>query len=117
MKRIMIVEDEPIIAASYKIALEKAGFYIPKVFDKGEKAVKEILNISPDLILMDIKLRGELSGIEAAKLIQKRKKVPIIFISGNKDIKEEVRVIKFAKYMSKPVNLPKLTQTVQEILK
>ncbi len=116
MKRIMIVEDELIIAMSYKSVLQKAGFEVPKVFTAGEQAVEALSEVNPDIILMDIKLKGEMDGIEAAKLIRKMEKIPIIFLSGNNDVETAGYTLDSAEYMVKPINMVKLIHRVKELL-
>ena len=111
MKKIMIVEDEMIIAMGYAAALINASFDVPNVIiDTGEEAVKIILSVNPDLVLMDINLKGEIDGIDAAKQILKKKNVPIIFMSGNNDAETKKRALSInpAGYLNKPINQKKM---------
>ncbi|MHB8054368.1 MAG: response regulator [Candidatus Aminicenantales bacterium] len=81
--RILIVEDEIIIAMEIQIRLEHEGFDVCGIAASGEKAVLIAREKSPDLVLMDITLRGELDGLETAGLIQKERPIPVIFLSAS----------------------------------
>ncbi len=82
--RVLIVEDEALVAINMESALADAGFEIVGTVDTEADAVAEAERIRPDIVLMDITLR-EGDGISAAKEIQKKLKTHIIFISGNSD--------------------------------
>jgi CheY-like chemotaxis protein len=84
-KRILIVEDELIIALSNRSVVQKLGHEVAGVAVSGEEAVEKALALTPDLILMDITLAGSLSGVEAAIRIKEKLSVPVIFISSNTD--------------------------------
>ncbi len=82
--RVLIVEDEALVAISMECALAEAGFEIVGLVDTEADAVAEAERILPDIVLMDITLR-EGDGIAAAKEIQTKLKTHIIFVSGNSD--------------------------------
>lgn len=119
MKKIMVVEDEVIIAMSYTVALRKAHFNVPNVIETGEEAVKAILSEKPDLVLMDITLKGKMDGIDAAEQILKRRAVPIIFMSGNGDTETKKRALSInpTGYFNKPVNLKVILSKIEKIVK
>jgi two-component system cell cycle sensor histidine kinase/response regulator CckA len=81
-KRIFIVEDENIVSLDMKKRLEKLGYEVPGIAASGEDAVKMVLEQKPDLVLMDIKLSGEMDGVEAAAEILKSYSVPIVYITA-----------------------------------
>jgi two-component system, response regulator PdtaR len=85
--KILIVEDEFIIALSTQKRLELQGYFVVDIASTGEEAVKAALKYKPDVILMDIKLAGQMDGIEAAKQIRKHMIVPIIYMSAYSDKK------------------------------
>lgn len=118
VKKILIVEDEIIIAMGYVHALQNASFSIADIFDTGEEAVKSIQSIYPDLILMDINLKGKIDGIETARQILEILYIPIIFISGNNDTKtkEMALSIHSAGYFNKPINLNLMIAKIRKIL-
>ena len=117
MKKIMIVEDEYIIAMSYMFALKKYGFDVSRIIDTGEEAISAFVSLNPDIILMDIKLKGPLDGIETARQILELRKLPIIFMTGNSDIetKEKALELGSVEYMYKPIDMMKLVAKIKEI--
>jgi CheY-like chemotaxis protein len=80
--RVLLVEDNYIISFELKSALESMGYKVVSIEITGEDAMREALEKLPDVILMDIKLKGEMTGVESAKLIHAKVKIPIIFISA-----------------------------------
>jgi DNA-binding LytR/AlgR family response regulator len=84
--KILIVEDEILVATDIQESLESLGYTVQGVVDTGLKAIKAVENKLPDLILMDINLKGEMTGIEAAKIISKESDVPIIYLTANADL-------------------------------
>ena len=87
MVRILIVEDEGIIALELKKKLEKKGYQVIRIVSSGEEAVEWVMKSRPDLVLMDIKLNGPMTGIEAAREILSRVNLPIIYLTAFSDEK------------------------------
>jgi len=85
--KVLIVEDEVITALDIKISLEKLGFEVLSIEDTGKDVINKIKKLKPDLILMDIVLKGELDGIETTKLIKKRFDVPVVYLTAYSDKK------------------------------
>lgn len=84
--KIIIVEDEPLIAADLSNLLQRAGFEILKEFPSGEEVIAHLETEShPDLILMDIQLEGDLDGVDTAHQINLKYDIPIIFLTSNTD--------------------------------
>ena len=83
--QIMVVEDERITAKDIKIALESAGYGVADLVFSGEEAVRKAGELQPDLVLMDIKLEGEMDGIEAAGEIKKHFDIPVIYLTAYSD--------------------------------
>lgn len=84
-KRILIVEDDAIVASQLYKTISKMGYLALDPVATGIEAVKVALKEDPDAIIMDIKLKGELSGIEAAELIHKEKEIPVIYLTAYAD--------------------------------
>lgn len=84
--KILIVEDENIIALDIKTRLTKLGYLVTEIVNSGEKAVEAALKLKPDLILMDISLKGKMSGIDAGIEICKYISVPIIYLTAFFDV-------------------------------
>lgn len=116
---IMVVEDEGVVSIDIRNMLKKAGYNIAAVAFQGEEAVIKAEQSSPDLVLMDIGLKGEIDGIEAAKRIRDRFQIPVVFLTGFAD---EVTVAKAQEvnpsgFIIKPINEEELNRTLEDILK
>jgi PAS domain S-box-containing protein len=83
--RILIVEDEAVIAADIQYQLRGLGYRVVGIVDTGEGAVEKAGSLLPDLILMDIRLRDKMDGIEAAKQIRERYAIPVVFLTAHDD--------------------------------
>lgn len=114
-KKILIVEDEPIIAADLAFELEKLGYEVVQNVESGEEAIDLIKNNIPiHLILMDIQLEGHLDGIDTAHEILKSHKIPIVFLTSNTDEKyfARAKLTKPAAFLSKPFRISDLRNTI-----
>ncbi len=114
MKRIFIVEDETDLAENLALLLQNSGFAIAGIEEDGEVAFKKISSSNPDLILMDIMLKGMLDGIELTKRIREKSTIPIIFITAQTDQNylERVSDLTFDSYILKPFTKEVLTTTI-----
>jgi len=83
--RILIVEDEAIIANDIKRTLEKFGYIITDIAKSGETALQMVKESTPDLVLVDILLEGSLNGIDITQTIQREYNVPVIFVTAFSD--------------------------------
>ncbi len=83
--KILIVEDEMIIAANISLQLSSLGYEISGIVPRGEEALLHIKDDKPDIVLLDIQLKGKLDGIETAQLMQKDYNIPIIYLTANAD--------------------------------
>jgi CheY-like chemotaxis protein len=82
--KVLILEDERLIAESIRILLESNGYSVVDIVASGEEAIKKADLHNPDLLLMDIRLAGELDGIETAVMIHsKKQKIPIVFLTAH----------------------------------
>ncbi len=84
-ERVLIVEDEKIIALDLQRRLERFGYQICATASEGEEAVRKASEHRPDIILMDIMLAGAVDGIEAAKSIKRELQIPVIFLTAYAD--------------------------------
>ncbi len=82
---ILVVEDESIVSKDIQHSLKKIGYNIVGAASTGEKAIELALSEKPDLILMDIMLKGPMNGIEAADIIKKEMSIPVIFLTAYAD--------------------------------
>ncbi|MCO4821400.1 MAG: LytTR family transcriptional regulator DNA-binding domain-containing protein [Flavobacteriaceae bacterium] len=82
---ILIVEDEMLIGANISLQLQQLGYAVLGLIPRGEEALELIKSTQPDIILLDINLKGELDGIETAHIMQKSYDIPIIYLTANVD--------------------------------
>ncbi len=103
-KKIVIVEDEEIVAMSLEESLRHHGYVIPAIFRSGEDALRDIPQINPDLVLMDIRLDGHQDGIEVAEQILSTLRIPVIYLTARSDDDVLRRVLQSAPYgyLTKP---------------
>ncbi len=83
--KILVVEDERITAEDIKSGLECAGYNVPALVSSGEDAIEKAGKLKPDLVLMDIKLKGKMDGIEAAEQIKYLYNIPVIYLTAYSD--------------------------------
>jgi CheY-like chemotaxis protein len=81
--RILVVEDEAVVAMSECFVLESLGYQVTSSVASGEQAIAAAERESPDLVLMDVRLQGRMSGLEAAREIRRRFGIPIVFVTAN----------------------------------
>lgn len=117
---IYIVEDELLISASLKSQLQQFGYEISGSSIRGEACLEEIALLSsqgkePEIVLMDIHLRGEMDGIETARLINDQFNCAIIFLTGqsSKEIYERSFKIKPFGYLLKPIDMEQTKMTIE----
>ncbi len=109
--KILLVEDEFITSKLMKKQLENQGYEVTQSVSTGENAVISARQNPPDIILMDIRLAGEMDGIETATVIKSESDIPvIIFVTGYGDteIKERAKKINPLEYLIKPIDINKL---------
>jgi CheY-like chemotaxis protein len=113
----MVVEDDGIIALGLQSQLESWGYTVDPVVFSGEEAVKESFHRKPDLILMDIGVKGELNGIEVAHRIRELN-IPIIYLTGLDDKVITQKAMETVPYalLKKPVTHAVLKHIIQSAL-
>lgn len=84
--KVLVVEDELLVAADIEESLEILGYRVVGTVATGKDAIESVEKNLPDIILMDIMLKGDMSGIEAANIIRKKHDVPIIYLTANADL-------------------------------
>jgi two-component system, response regulator PdtaR len=113
--RILIIEDEPLIAMGLKLVLENMGCVVPAVVDNETDAVKTAEHQDFDLILADVRLKGGGDGVSAVRKILSRRHVPVLFVTGNVG-ELEARGMNGAAILPKPFLPAALERTVRKIL-
>lgn len=112
---ILIVEDELIITKDLKILLKSLGYENITTAITGEDGIKKALSINPKLILMDIRLKKEIDGIQAVKQIKRiNPEIPVIYISGysDEDTKQRAESTNPLTYLSKPIKEDDIKEAV-----
>lgn len=84
-ERIFIAEDENAVALDIAASLESLGYIVAGQADRGETTIQKVEELQPDLVLMEISLKGQMNGIEVAKHIHTNFDIPVIFISAHSD--------------------------------
>jgi len=112
---LLVVEDEAIVAQEIKSRLEKVGYSVCGVARDGERAVAEAERLTPDLVLMDIRLKGAMDGIEAAGLIRERCSIPVVFLTAYTDVAtlERAKVEDPFGYVVKPFDTRSLMVAIE----
>lgn len=83
--KILVVEDEMIIGAKISLQLTNLGYEVTGILPRGEEAILHVQENKPDIVLLDINLRGKIDGIETAKRIQQASNTPVIYLTANAD--------------------------------
>ncbi|MCK9152549.1 response regulator [Methanobacterium alcaliphilum] len=117
--KIMVVEDEEILRLGTTLHLKSFGYEVVGNFSSGEEALEKLLDIKPDVVLMDIELAGNWNGITTAGKIKEKWDVPIIYVSVHADSKtiEHAKSTKPFRYMRKPFNDEELQFTIEMAVK
>jgi CheY-like chemotaxis protein len=104
--RILIVEDEGLVALDLKDRLESFGYEVTDIVPSGEMAVEKIGTQNPDLVLMDIMLSGEMDGIMTAEEIRKRLNIPVVYLTAysEENILQKAKITEPYGYIIKPYN-------------
>jgi DNA-binding LytR/AlgR family response regulator len=113
--KVLIVEDESIVAKDIQNSLKKMGYIVTAVVSSGEKGIDEIEQSRPDLILMDIMLKGDMTGIEAANVIRERFDIPVIFLTAYADDNtlNKAKISEPYGYILKPFKEKELQTTIE----
>ncbi|WP_051676994.1 HD domain-containing phosphohydrolase [Maridesulfovibrio frigidus] len=116
--RILIVEDEAIVALNIKGSLNALGYTVIGVVSTGEKAIELAIAQLPDLILMDIMLEGDMDGIETAEEINKEHCIPVIYITAyaDKETLSRAKITEPFGYIIKPFEDRELSLTIEMAL-
>ena len=117
-QKILIVEDEVIIAHHLKNMIKNLGQYECESVTSGEHAVELSKTYEPDLIFMDINLSGQMNGIEAAKQIRTKNEVPVVFVSAytDEDTIEKAKRTNPSGYLTKPIYAHAVEKTLMALL-
>ena len=118
MARILIVEDETIVAWDIKETLERLGHAVVDLAISGAEAIQSATTDRPDLVLMDIRLEGEMDGIAAGEEIYRRLSIPVVYLTAHADeftLERATKTEPFG-YLVKPFESPSLHSTIRVAL-
>ncbi len=117
-RKILVVEDEMIISMELSHRLSRSGYEVVGTAASGEDAIKKAFDLSPDLILMDIHIKGELDGIQTAEIIHSNMEVPIVYLTAFSDEKtlERAKLTEPYGFLLKPFEQRELETTIEVAL-
>ena len=119
-KRILIVEDQGIIAMDEKQIMRDLGYDVTGTAMTGEVAVEQAGRDRPDLVLMDIILAGEMDGREAAKKIRELYQIPVVFVTayGSKELSKSLKIPlpEGIGYIVKPYTAKELKSEIERLI-
>jgi CheY-like chemotaxis protein len=115
MTRVLIVEDERIVATAMQRCLERAGCSVTFVTDSGLEALDSIPRRRPDVVVVDLRLPGDIDGLETAERIHRLYRMPIVLVTafGDPEVVQRVQAIPGCALLHKPFPLDRLRQAVQ----
>ncbi len=116
--KIMVVEDEFLTGSEIQARLSEMGYDVPAVVDNGAEAIQKTGELNPDIVVMDITLKGKMNGIEAAERIRGSYGTPVIFLTAHSDdatVTKAIRSEPFG-YLIKPLDERALRTTIQMAL-
>lgn len=116
--KIMVVEDEGIVAKDIQNTLKRLGYAVPATASSGEEAIKKAAEVQPDLILMDIVLKGKMNGIEATGQVRANLDIPVIYLTAYADdlTLERAKVTEPFGYILKPFDERELYTNIEMAL-
>ena len=117
--KVLVVEDEGIVALDLASRLRRLGYDVSGIATSGEDAIQKAAETHPDLVLMDIRLRGKMDGIEAAQTIRARFDVPVIYLTAlaDEETLQRARATEHDGLILKPFEERELHAAVAEALR
>ncbi|MEZ5336564.1 MAG: response regulator [Methanolobus sp.] len=116
--KILVVEDESIIGLNIKKKLKSFGYTVPAIVATGEEAIKMAEITFPDLVLMDVRLKGDMDGVDTAEKIRENYDIPIIYLTAYSDdeVLEKAKKTKPYGYIVKPFKADDLHSNIEMAL-
>jgi len=112
---ILVVEDETIVAKDIQCSLQRLGYHVPGTATSGEEAIRKAGELKPDLVIMDIVLKGRMDGVETAQQLQHQYDVPVVYLTAYADRQtlDRAKTTTPAGYMLKPFQPTELRTTIE----
>jgi len=116
--RILIIEDDAALVANLEDTLTQMGYQVVGLAATGKAAVEFALAHKPDLILMDIRLRGAMTGIQAAEQIHQHLDIPVVYLTAfsDKTLLPQAKTTEAYAYLTKPVRDHELRASLEMAL-
>jgi CheY-like chemotaxis protein/pSer/pThr/pTyr-binding forkhead associated (FHA) protein len=113
--QILVVEDDIVVVMELRDRLQSLGYAVPAVASSGKEAIEKAAWMRPDLVLMDIKLKGEMDGVESAEEIRARFNIPVIYLTAYSDEKtlQRAKIAEPYGYITKPFDERKLRTAIE----
>jgi two-component system, cell cycle sensor histidine kinase and response regulator CckA len=113
--KILIVEDEGLIARDIASRLERSGYAVVGIAEAGDEALRKVEEFAPDLILMDIRINGDMDGVETATRIQEQFDLPIIYITAHSDREtlDRAKITAPFGFLTKPLHQTNLKDSIE----
>jgi len=118
MRKILVVEDENIVALDIRNRLKSLGYEVPAIAHTGEQAIAKAEEFMPDLVLMDIMLKGKRDGIETSNHIREKFDIPVIYLTAYADQStfERAKITEPYGYILKPFEERELYTSIEMAL-
>ncbi|MDO8550088.1 MAG: response regulator [Ignavibacteria bacterium] len=113
-KTILIVEDNMIIAIDIQERIKNFGYIVPAIVSSGEEALNKTEELKPDLVIMDIGLKGNMNGIETGKKIRENFNIPVIYLTGNSNLLKQANITDPC--IDKPFNDDELKRLITKLI-
>jgi CheY-like chemotaxis protein len=116
--RILIVEDERLIAVDLQRRLTRLGYAVVALAASGAEAIHKALALCPDVVLMDIRLQGDMDGVEAAQQIHASTTVPVVFMTAyvDEDTQQRIRATSPWSCLYKPFATNQVQSVLEHVL-
>jgi CheY-like chemotaxis protein len=116
--RILIVEDERLIAVDLQRRLTRLGYAVVALAASGAEAIQKALALCPDVVLMDIRLQGDMDGVEAAQQIHASAAIPVVFMTAyvDEDTQQRVRATSSWGCLYKPFTVHQVQSALEHVL-
>ena len=116
--RVLVVEDEAVVALSERFILESLGYQVIGTAGSGEEALALIDQDRPDVVLMDVLLQGQLDGLETARRIDRRFGIPVVFVTAHedRDLVQRAALSGASAHIAKPFTDSELRQKIEQVL-
>lgn len=116
-KKVIIVEDDRLLTIVLRKMADSMGLEVLATCPGGKSAIETVNRLNPDLVIMDIMLADNISGIEAMKTIRSRSNVPVVYITAHYDatVKQKAIEIDNSAFLVKPVRVNQLQKAIQTV--